>query len=192
MILKAKEQYPQTNCTFLVGDIRNFELDEKVDLVFSNAAMHWVPKQDTRESINSIRKALVDGGRYVAEFGGKGNVESLVSSCSDALLSMKGVEFACPWYFPSISEYTNALEREGFEVVSAELFDRPTVLESGYDGLKNWFRTFATEFLSDTISSDDEFSELMRRVEDDLKPKMYDGENWTADYRRIRVAAFKI
>ncbi|SEO95163.1 trans-aconitate 2-methyltransferase [Paenibacillus sp. OV219] len=43
MIGSAKEKYPEIN--FFVGDAENFNLDEQVDAVFSNAALHWMKKR---------------------------------------------------------------------------------------------------------------------------------------------------
>jgi trans-aconitate methyltransferase len=48
MIERAQEQYPEI--PFFLGDIRSSktwadQLPGKVDVVFSNAALHWIPKE---------------------------------------------------------------------------------------------------------------------------------------------------
>src|SRR6476646_6118715 len=50
MIEQARSTYPDID--FRIADARSFTLDEPVDAVFSNAALHWVnPPQDAVRSI---------------------------------------------------------------------------------------------------------------------------------------------
>lgn len=44
MLQRARENY--TNIQFLQSDILNFNPEHKIDLIFSNAALHWLPKHD--------------------------------------------------------------------------------------------------------------------------------------------------
>ncbi|MFC5648584.1 hypothetical protein ACFPYJ_05480 [Paenibacillus solisilvae] len=73
---------------------------------------------------------MKEDGRFVAEMGGKGNVQTI-----DAIyetLDEKGFDLKKinnPWYFPSISEYSYILERNGFKVDYMVHFDRPTLLD---------------------------------------------------------------
>ena len=44
-------------------------------------------------------------------------------------LEKRGIQDAasyCPWYFPTVDDYTARLERAGFVVESAQLIPRPT------------------------------------------------------------------
>jgi hypothetical protein len=40
--------------------------------------------------------------------------------------------------------------------------------------------------------SQDEVARVLVQVNDKLRPVLFDGEQWTADYRRIRVVGLKI
>jgi len=187
MISTARSNYPQLD--FAVADARNFQVNEPLDAVFSNAVLHWIKEPDA--VINCVAKALKPGGRFVAEFGGKGNVGAIVR----ALLSVLS-EIGCeepqalnPWYFPSIGEYAGLLEKQGFDVGYAVLFDRPTPLEGGSAGMANWIKMFAGGFLSGL--SDDVRSHVIRTVEEHLRSVLYRDGNWNADYRRIRIVAVK-
>ncbi|HVH71877.1 MAG TPA: class I SAM-dependent methyltransferase, partial [Candidatus Dormibacteraeota bacterium] len=53
------------------------ETDAGFDAVFSNAVLHWIPEAD--EVIEGVAQALKPGGRFVAEFGGKGNIQRLMA-----------------------------------------------------------------------------------------------------------------
>jgi ubiquinone/menaquinone biosynthesis C-methylase UbiE len=89
--------------------------------------LHWV--LDSETAVTSMSRILKPGGRFVVEFGGKGNLRTIVRAVNK-VLSMHGKEIndSNPWYFPSMGEYTSLLERHGIEVTDAILFDRPTTL----------------------------------------------------------------
>ena len=187
MIEKAKQNYP--NIKFQVVDARNFQLSQPVDAVFSNATLHWIPEADA--VISSISKSLKMGGRFIAEFGGKGNIESIVKALYAALeeIGFDNPSILNPWYFPSISEYAAKLEKQGFEVVYSNLFYRQTLLQDKDAGLANWIKMFGGNFF--TGLSEEEISQVINNVEKQLKPKLYQQGNWFADYRRIQVKAIK-
>src|SRR5437588_184692 len=81
------------------------------------------------------------GGRFVAEFGGRGNVQRILAAMQNGLLCLHGRHIVSPWYFPSVAEYATVLERHGLEVRSVLLFDRPTPLE-GEHGMRHWVDMF--------------------------------------------------
>jgi hypothetical protein len=82
------------------------------------------------------------------------------------------------------------LESQGFEVTSAWLIDRPTPLEDGESGLRNWIKMFGNKFL-DTLppSGQDDF---FHKLEEVLRPKLFHHGSWVADYKRLRFVAVKL
>jgi hypothetical protein len=54
---------------------------------------------------------LNKGGRFVAEFGGHGNVETVIKAISEVLYEDYGIDASKlnPWFFPSIAEYSKLL-----------------------------------------------------------------------------------
>jgi trans-aconitate 2-methyltransferase len=187
MIEKAKENYPHIQ--FTIADARNFHVDQPFDAIFSNAALHWIKQPDA--VIGCVYQALKPGGRFVAEFGGKGNVSAIANSLYNALAAI-GCPVSSdinPWYFPSIGEYATLLEKQDFNVTLAVLFDRPTPLEDGDGGMANWIEMFASNFLLGL--SVVQQLQVIRLVEENLKPTLYRDGRWFADYRRIRVVAIK-
>lgn len=188
MVETARQNYPQLE--FAIADARDFQGDEDFDAVFSNAVLHWIPEAEA--VIGCIYQSLKGGGRFVAEFGGKGNVLNITQALSSVLseIGFKSPEVLRPWYFPSIGEYTSKLEQHGFDVRYAVLFDRPTPLEDGDAGMANWIKMFASRFLSEL--SAEQQSYVIQAVEHRLKPTLYQDGDWIADYRRIRVVAIKL
>ncbi len=187
MIAAAREAYP--NLKFEIADARDLPFDEEFDAVFSNATLHWV--LEAEGALRSIWRALRAGGRFVAEFGGKGNIRTMVEAFDRALAELGAARSgqASPWYYPSISEYATLAETNGFEVRFIRLFDRPTELADGAAGLKNWIKMFCTAYLERVGASRQE--EFIRRVEDLLRPKLFRDGQWRADYRRLRLVGYK-
>ncbi len=187
MIERASHSYPQLK--FAVVDAASLGMKEQFDGVFSNAVLHWIKQPE--KVIEGVWQALKPGGRFVAEFGGKGNVETILGGIYEALDEAGYSENKAfnPWYFPSIAEYGTLLERQGFQLKAATLFDRPTPLEEGKNGLRNWIEMFASCFFQDIPAEQQE--KILRRVEKKLHSKLCQNGTWIADYKRIRIKAIK-
>jgi len=182
MIAKAREAYPQLR--FVQADIGDFCAETSLDAVFSNATLHWVSRAD--DAARCRAAALKPGGRFVVEFGGKGNVFRLISALLQVFHELTGERKEHTWFYPSIGAYAPILERHGLEVRAALLFDRPTPLE-GEDGLRNWIRMFGAAWLEPLDPAHQQA--VFTRVEDILRPILWQHGRWVADYRRIRVIA---
>jgi len=185
MIEQARQNYPVLE--FVQTDASDFRFTEPFDAVFSNAALHWVKRAEA--VVECIARALKPGGRFVAEFGGKGNVAAIHTALQHALraLGLSRNEEWNPWYYPSVGEYASLLERHGLAVRCATLFDRPTPLEEGERGLRLWLEMFAEEALDPLSPSQRE--DVIRSVEEQLRPAQFHDGAWHADYSRIRVVA---
>jgi trans-aconitate methyltransferase len=182
MVEQARRAYPALR--FETGDARAFAFPEPFDAVFSNAALHWV--RQPAAVIACVRAALRPGCRFVAEFGGKRNVAAIAAALEGAGRALGAEPPESPWYFPSVAEYAGLLERGGLEVTYAALFDRPTALE-GEQGLRRWVEMFATALVNAVPAGRRE--EFLQSVEERLRPALYRGGTWYADYRRLRVVA---
>lgn len=184
MVAQAREIH--SDCEFVHADAQSYSFDEPFDAVFSNAALHWITDQDA--VLQRITESLIPGGRFVAELGGAGNIDAIVSAVRE-VADDEGFVVDMPWYFPTIAEYATALEFHGLETRFATLFDRPTPLENGSDGLAEWFNMFG-DGLFDSIP-EAERSQIVTAVEDQLRDDQYRNGSWIADYRRLRVVAIK-
>ncbi len=185
MVEQARRAYPDIE--FLMADARDFSFPYQFDAVFSNATLHWIPEAE--RVVACISAALRPGGRFVAEFGGKGNVATIIGALQDAAAEVAGVAVKADWYYPSIGEYTPLLEKYGLAVQSAVLFDRPTKLEEGANGMRNWIAMFCQDMLRPIPV--DLMPQVIERAETILRPKLFKDGNWYADYRRLRIVAYK-
>jgi trans-aconitate 2-methyltransferase len=185
MVEEARRVYPTIR--FEIGDARNFAFPEPFDAVFSNAVLHWI--QEPERVMTSVQRALRPGGRFVAEFGGRGNVKAIVAALEDAAQAIGLGAWEHPWYYPGIGEYAPLLERAGLEVTDASLFDRPTPLE-GQEGIRRWVEMFAGDLLNQVPASERE--RFFQYVEEVLRPTLAREGKWVADYRRLRIIARRV
>lgn len=185
MVGQARQNFPQLK--FVLGDAARMEFTEEFDAVFSNAALHWII--DMPAAAECISTSLRPGGRFVAELGGKGNVHLIESAVQHVLAAGGHLIPPSRTVFPSISEYSGVLESRGLEVRLAILFDRPTRLE-GDAGMENWLRQFMWYYFQHLTASQQ--NEALQRIVDELRPQLFRDGNWYADYRRLRVTAYKI
>jgi trans-aconitate methyltransferase len=186
MIDEAGKKFPQLR--FELCDARWLPFSGEFDAVFSNAALHWIPEAD--RVIQGVSRALKPGGRFVAEFGGKGNVRHVVTALETALAEF-GISAAGanPWYYPSVAEYASLLEKHGLEVREATLFERPTKLEDGECGLEVWITMFGETFLQRVPLN--QRNNFLRAVERAARSTLWKADHWELDYRRLRIAAWK-
>ena len=168
-----------------VGSATDLDFENEFDAVFSNAVLHWVKNSEL--AIDKINKALKKEGRFVAEFGGYGNIKSLTDAMQEVFdKNPFWGEFNNPWTFLSDTEYKTLLENNGFIVEYIELIPRPTLI----DDITNWLDIFANGITKDlTAEQKVLFKEEVKEI---LTPKLYNEKNgWIADYVRLRVKAIK-
>jgi trans-aconitate 2-methyltransferase len=187
MIESAKRNYPELQ--LVEADATSLNFYVQFDAVFSNATIHWIKDQGGLAA--AIWRALKPGGRFVAEFGGKGNLSAVREALKRAManigrqLTNGGLER----YYPSIGEHATLLEANGFRVTHAWHFERPTRLENGEQGLATWLETFADNIL-ETLTPDQR-STVILDIQSQLRDSLFRDESWFADYRRIRLVAIK-
>jgi beta-glucosidase-like glycosyl hydrolase len=126
--------------------------------------LHWLDDQDA--VAGGVRGTLAPGGRFVAELGDRGNVRRIRRAVAEELAA-RGYEVPDSVYFPSVGEHASLFERHGFEVRYATLFDRPTELEDGADGLRDWLGLFGRGLLAPV--DDAEREALLAAVEERLR-----------------------
>jgi trans-aconitate methyltransferase len=174
---------------FEVADARKMKFAQPFDAVFSNATLHWITEPD--RVVAAVAGALRPGGRFVAEFGGKGNIAALMSAFASAWKKVQPSEpFPNPWYYPSLAEYATLLERHQLELTYGALFDRPTPLEDGERGLRNWMEMFGVA-ISDKLPATLR-EQLLQDVEREARHDLFHDGRWVLDYRRLRLVARKV
>jgi len=162
----------------------NFE-QHSFDAVFWNAALHWVRDHDAM--LSGVKRILKPGGRFVAEFGGFGNIAAIRVAMHAALecFGFDGKKDDVN-YYPTPQIYTRRLQQHEFAVERMALIPRPTPLPEG--GMRGWIRTFRRGVLESL--PEDAREKVVEEALRLLAPALCDeAGNWTADYVRLRFIA---
>lgn len=135
-----KEDYP--NLDFQVMDTRKLSFQEEFNLIFSNAALHWII--DQKPVLDGVKRILTPMGRLVVQMAGKGNAQDIISILSDLLTEDPWKQyfegFAFPYGFFSAEEYRAFLFEAGLKPLRVELFPRD-MKHADEEGLAGWIRT---------------------------------------------------
>ena len=193
-------------CNFYLLDARELYAKQKTldlppfDKVFSNAALHWILSDPLyRDDVfRGVHSVLKDGGDFVFEMGGKGNVAEMRAALLEAIskrVDAKTAREADPWFFPDEEWMRAVLERHGFVVEKMELEERPTRVEEGKGGgIEGWVRLMGSKFF-DVVGKEGEevreecIREAVGRLERECR---MEGGAHLIGYVRLRALARKL
>ena len=184
MIDKAKKQFE--NIEFSVCDALALPFDEEFDVVFSNAVFHWI--NDHNALLKNIHKALKPQGLLVCEFGANGNIAT-IENAFIKVCQRSGYGYTPKFNFPTVEIFGGMLEKNGFVIDKIYDFDRPTVFKDGEQGLTNFLKQFFASELA--VMPEHIQSLIFDEVAELTKGTLWNGKEWVADYRRLRVIAHK-
>jgi hypothetical protein len=136
--------------------------------------------------LKQVHKALKSNGLLICEFGANGNIASIekafMSACQDL-----GYQYMPRFNFPTVDVFSNLLQKNNFIVDKIYDYDRPTPLKENASGLANWMKQFYSFDLG--LMPEKVQGEIIRKVEALTKEQLWNGNEWIADYRRLRVVA---
>lgn len=182
MIEKAQRQF--SDIQFMVCDALALPFEKEFDVVFSNAVFHWISNHDAL--LNHIYKVLKPKGLLICEFGANGNIKTIENAFANACKGL-GYDYKPKFNFPATKEFSKLLEKNGFVIDRIYDYDRPTPLKDGEQGLANWMKQFfASEF---AVMPEDIQVTIIKKVQELTKETLWNGNEWIADYRRLRAIA---
>lgn len=168
MIALAKEGYPpdrNPNLSFQIADARHLKFSGDFDVVFSNAALHWI--RDHQPVLQGIWQSLKPRGSILLQMGGKGNAAEIVTALNQVILDRKWQNafkgFTFPYGFHSENRYRQWLKNNGFNIHRLDLVPKDMIHSSPTE-LAGWFRTTwlpylecieeerRTEFVDDVVT----------------------------------------
>ena len=169
-----------------VMDGQQLGVKRKFDAVFTNAALHWMKLAD--QVVGGVATALKARGRFVGEFGGRGNVETIRQALHTSLRKREIDPWSVdPWYYPTPEEFSDLLRRFDFTVAYIELIPRPTKLPGDILG---WLEVFAQPFTKAVDHS--ERADFLTEVRNSLRSELQKPDGtWYADYVRLRFKAIR-
>ena len=145
MIRFACETFPaktNPNLKFQTGDARGLESIGKFDLLFSNAALHWV--EDHHAFLRGAAAVLKPGGRLMVSCGGKGNAHDVFLALRPEMRLARWRKFfrniSKPYFFYAPEDYEKWLPGFGFKSLRIKLEPKDAIY-AGAEGFATWLRT---------------------------------------------------
>lgn len=184
MIAEAKRSYPDLD--FAAVNALKIPYESEWDIVFSNAVFHWIGDHDLL--LQKIYKALKPNGKLICEFGAYGNISIIEAGFAGALQGI-GVKYVSKFNFPTAEDFAHLLKENGFLIEQIYIYDRPTPLNDGEQGLYNW----AIQFFQSELAklSAEQKQQVLASMNIRTKKQLWNGTCWVADYKRLRTVAIK-
>lgn len=145
MIAYAKSTF--TKPLFMQMDAQALSFNECFDVVFSNAALHWV--RDHKAVLKGIYKALKPQGRAILQMGGAGNGEKVFEAFHRILPEYADYfeGFESPYTFHSDKTYEALLKGVGFSTYQAHLVSKDMVHDT-LKAFRGWLETTWFPFIN--------------------------------------------
>jgi trans-aconitate methyltransferase len=145
MVRSAQECFSNTqvcNLLFMECDARQMKFAGEFDVVFSNAALHWII--DHRPVVLGIQHALKKKGKLLLQMGGKGNAADILDVFDDVLRQPAWAAyfegFTFPYGFYAPEQYEQWLSQAGLVPLRLELIPK-VMVQPNAEALKGWIRT---------------------------------------------------
>jgi trans-aconitate 2-methyltransferase len=138
MIAYAQKSFSKP--TFMQMDAQALNFNERFDVVFSNAALHWV--RGHKAVLEGIYKALKPKGRAILQMGGEGNADLFFKAIKQVMpfYAVYFEGFEVPYTFLSDKAYEGLLEGMGFCSYTASLIPKDMV-HANLKAFRGWIET---------------------------------------------------
>lgn len=115
-MLEAAQAHKTENMELQLLDISEIEFDADFDIVFSNAALHWVLNHE--QLLRNVYSALKPRGLLRVQFASAGNAPTFIEAVKEVMGLPECVtwfkSFRWPWYIPKPEEYEALLSNTEF------------------------------------------------------------------------------
>lgn len=179
------------NVQVIQSSMYNVNLPTKVDIIFSNSAIHWILDQ---EGVFSHFWQLLkpNGGELLIECDGHGSLDSISSMVFKIMQSDKFRKYFAnwkqSWYFPKPDDTERLLQKIGFRDIEVSLSGQTMVYpdrESFVLFVKTVImKTFLT-YLPNMDKKDQFFDAFLKEFE-------RSGRAWSLDFVRLDIFAKKL
>ena len=177
------------NVEIVHARMENARLAHPVDLVFSNAAIHWV--LDQKQLFMHFYELLRPSGELLAEFGGHGSLEKILSLVVSVMQSDEFrdsfVNWKQAWHFPNSNEAEMMLKKAGFKDAHATLVPQTTKFPDR-DSFASFVRTVILKPYLSYLTGDARKDSFVDRFLNEVQSS---GLPWSLDYIRINISARK-
>ena len=191
-MIKTARQLEKHNLQFYHMNMVDMSFQEEFDVIFSNAALHWVKNHSLL--LKNSQAALKPGGRILWNFAGQGN-------CSDFFESIRRIiktkqfqpyftAFEWPWYMPSKNEYESLMKQAVF--TGAEILEEN---EDRYfidtDEMIRWIDQPSIVPFIECVPADEKEAFRHEVIKASLQSALRPDGTCFQPFRRLRVSACK-
>jgi len=189
MVLQAKANLSgYRNVQIFNSSMYNTNLPTQVDVVFSNAALHWV--LDPESVFLHFWQILKSNGELLIECGGQGNLDRLISIIFNTVQSSQFrdyfVDWKQPWFFPKQDETEQLLKKSGFSDIEVSLSKRIIQFPD-----RQTFAIFAKTVIMQPFFGHLPDSKKELFLDTFLDKVAHSGSDWSLDSVRLNIFARK-
>lgn len=142
MVRHAQSHHRRPNLSFKQADAGTLPFDSLFDVIFSNAALHWI--KDHRPVLAGIARALKPGGRCSLEMGGRGSAAAVIAAfnavAAEAAWRNVRTEFSCPFGFHDAESYRCWLDEAGLIPENVRMIGKD-MAHRNLPAFTGWLRT---------------------------------------------------
>ena len=198
MIRLAKENLAKfSNIEFIKMDISQLEIAEKVDVVFSNAVLHWILNH--KKVFECFWQILNPDGQLLIQCGGHRNLVKTLSIINKVSRSKEFYNYFCnnkgddiwrqTWYFAKKEDTERILQEIGFENIQVFLEDK----EAKFHNKEEYFLFLKTivllpylKYLPNDMLKDKFAKSVIQEIDTNAKELQ-----WKLDFVRLNINAIK-
>ena len=198
MIRLAKENLAKfSNIEFIKMDISQLEIEEKVDVVFSNAVLHWILNH--KKVFERFWQILKPDGQLLIQCGGHRNLTKTLSIINKVRKSKEFYNYFCnnkgddiwkqTWYFAKKEDTEKILQEIGFRNIQVFLEDK----EPKFRNKEEYFLFIKTivlipylKYLPNDMLKDNFAKSVVEEIESNAKELQ-----WKLDFARLNINAIK-
>jgi trans-aconitate 2-methyltransferase len=183
------------NVIVIQGDLIDVKPPRKIDVIFSNAVIHWIPDHRTLfKHFWDLLSSRIDNdkaGKILVQCGGYGNLTNVYKLMKkikeSAEFKRHFVNWKEPWYFAKPGDTEKLLEEIGFTNIDVYLSDGITTFPDS-KSYSQFVKTIVMKpflrYLPDDQLKDRYLKLFLERVEESRL-------SWTLDFIRLNIMADK-
>ena len=198
MIKLANERLGKiSNVKFIQSNICDIELQDKIDVIFSNAVLHWISNH--RKVFEHFWQILKPNGQLSIQCGGYGNLTKTLSVFNKVRKSLEFCNYFCnrkgesiwnePWYFAKAEDTVKILKEIGFKNIEVSLENKVAKFHDKEDYFI-FIKTIVLRPYLEYLSNDKLRNMFAKAVVHEIETNFKELQ-WKLDYVRLNIHAKK-
>ena len=198
MIKLANERLGKiSNVKFIQSNICDIELQDKIDVVFSNAVLHWISNH--RKVFGHFWQILKPNGQLSIQCGGYGNLTKTLPVFNKVRKSLEFCNYFCnrkgesiwnePWYFAKAEDTEKILKEIGFKNIEVFLENKVAKFHDKEDYFI-FIKTIVLRPYLEYLSNDKLKNMFAKAVVHEIETNFKELQ-WKLDYVRLNIHAKK-